>query len=139
MKYSIRLFVLAFIYVTLTTTIVAFPQSWISSRSDNCGPISGQTQEDFQNLKTLCEKGLPEKGVVSAAAVGEMLWIEVTREIADSIRADHLTAKQLILNWMKIWKTLSGSRSVIVYVLWGEIEIAKGDTTIFSGDVITFQ
>ena len=137
MRNLIALSVLAFICITLNTNMSA--QSMLPGKSDKCGPIGGTTQEDLRNLKTFCETGMPAAGVVSAAASGPQVWIEVTREIADSMRADRLTAKQLILNWMKGWKEVIGKRFVIVYVLWGEGEIAKGDTTIFSGNVVTIH
>ena len=124
---------------SMALVATGFAQPMLSGKSDVCGPIGGRTQEDLSNLVALCEKGIPKVGVVSAAAIGSMLWIEVTREIADSMRADRLTTKQLVLNWMKIWKDLSDSRSVNVYVLWKEVEIAEGDTTIFSGDVVTIH
>ena len=44
-----------------------------------------------------------------------------------------------MLNWMKAWKQLSGSRAVTVYLEWQEIEIAKGETTLFSGDKVTIR
>ena len=40
---------------------------------------------------------------------------------------------------MAAWKKLSGSLSVTVYVECQDVEIAKGDTTIFSGDKVTVK
>ncbi len=129
--------VILFCLVVMTTSV--FAQDFLSGKSVECGLIGGKTQQDLKTLTTFCEKVIPEGSVVSAAAVREMLWLEVDLATANDMRAHQLEAKRLVLNWMRAWKSFTGERSVVVSVLWGEIEIAKGDTTIFSGDVATIH
>jgi hypothetical protein len=52
---------------------------------------------------------------------------------------DSLTTEQVVKNWMAAWKELSGSLSVVVHVEWQDVEVAKGDTTVFSGDKVTIR
>ena len=59
--------------------------------------------------------------------------------MAEQMLADRLTSEQVVLNWMRGWKQLSGSSSVTVTVEWGDVQIAKGQTTLFSGDKVTFR
>ena len=59
--------------------------------------------------------------------------------MANAMRSDRLTAEQVVLTWMKLWRQISGHRSVNVYVEWKDVEIAEGDTTVFSGDVVTIH
>lgn len=129
------------VYVALIVgsfTQVAFAQ--VSGSSPTCGPISGQTRQDLQNVRTFCERGIPEKGLaVGAYGMESLLWVKVGREIANQMLTDRLTTEQLVKTWMKLWKALSGSQVVTVKVEWEDVEIAEGDTTIFSGDKVTIR
>ena len=68
-----------------------------------------------------------------------LLWVKVSRPMAEQMLADRLTSEQVVLNWMRGWKQLSGSSSVTVTVEWEDVQIAKGQTTLFSGDKVTFR
>ena len=74
-----------------------------------------------------------------AYAMDSLLWIKIPKSIADAFLADRLMAEQLIKVWMKGWKQESGRQTVTIYVEWGDVEIARGETTIFSGDKITIK
>ncbi len=68
-----------------------------------------------------------------------LLWVKVNRASADLLRLDPLTTKQLVLNWMKLWKQISESSVVTVEVGWKDVEIASGQTGVFSGDKVTIH
>ena len=108
-------------------------------RSETCGPIIGKTQDDLQNLREFCSNYMPEGMAVGALAGDSLLWIMVSRRIAEQMRADRLATEQLVLNWMRIWKGKSDSRAVTVWVEWQDVEIAKGETTFLSGDQVTIR
>ena len=109
----------------------AVAQDSFSGRSPTCGPIHGQTQQDLRNVEAFCSAGIPaELGVEGAEGMGSLLWIKIPRPVANVIRAmDSLDSERLILNWMRRWKQLSGSRVVTITVEWQGIEIAVGQTT----------
>ena len=109
----------------------AVAQDSFSGRSPTCGPIHGQTQQDLRNVEAFCSAGIPaELGVEGAEWMGSLLWIKIPRPVANVIRAmDSLDSERLILNWMRRWKQLSGSRVVTITVEWQGIEIAVGQTT----------
>jgi hypothetical protein len=108
--------------------------------SATCGPISGSTSADLEHLKAFCAEVVPKGlGVESARASEMLLWIEVPRGLADYMRSDRLTTEQVVKKWMANWKVQSGSVSVVIYVMWGDVEVVKGDTTLFSGDVVTIK
>ena len=105
-----------------------------------CGHIGGKTQQDLRNVEEFCSVGITTGATEGAYAMGSLLWIKLTRPMADQIRAaDSLDAESLVRSWMRRWKQLSGSRSVTVTVEWREIEIAKGETTLLSGDKVTLH
>ena len=126
-----------FVCIALVTTM--FAQQTPSGSSDTCGPISGKTQKDLENVRTFCEEGIVKGAAVGAYAMESLLWVKVSREMANAMRSDRLSAEQLVLTWMKGWRQISGHRSVNVYVEWKDVEIAEGDTTVFSGDVVTIN
>ena len=103
-----------------------------------CGPISGDKQKDLQNVKTFCDP-LPKGVIVGVSAMEMLLWVKVNRASADLLRLDPLTTKQLVLNWMKLWKQISESSVVTVEVGWNDVEIASGQTGVFSGDKVTIH
>ena len=67
------------------------------------------------------------------------MWVKVSRPVADYMRKDTLTTEQVVKNWMAAWKKHSGSSAVTVHVEWQDVEIAKGQTTILSGDKVTIR
>lgn len=116
---------------------VAAPKT--SAQTALCGPIEGKTTDDLNRLVTFCSKGLVPGTVVGAMAMESLLWLKVSREFADSMRADRLGAEQMVKTWMKIWRSIIGRPSVTVYVEWQDVEIAKGDSTMFGGDEVTIR
>jgi len=68
-----------------------------------------------------------------------LLWVKVGRNLANVMIADKLSTEQVVKNWMKGWKALSGSQAVTVYVEWRDVQIAQGDTSILRGDVVTMR
>ena len=113
-----------------------FAQQSFSGRSETCGPIVGKTKQELQNVQQFC-RAVPEGVAVGAYAVESLLWVKVTRNMAEAMRADRLGAEQLVKNWMTSWKNLSGSKSVTIQVEWRDVLIAEGQTTVFSGDRVT--
>ncbi len=53
--------------------------------------------------------------------------------------ANSLDAENLVRTWMRGWKQLSKSKAVTVNIEWRDIEIAKGETTLLSGDKVTIH
>ena len=67
----------------------------------------------------------------------EILWVKVSQTIAQAMLDDTLRAERLIKTWMRGWKKMTGSEVVTIYLEWGDVEIANGQTTAFSGDKVT--
>ena len=115
---------------------VVIAQRSLSGAAPTCGPISGHTQQDLDNVRAFCDT-LPEDTAVGAYATNAALWMTVDRSMADQIRADRQNAEQLVLGWMADWKRLTDAQSVTVTVRWGDIRLAKGETTRGDGDRVT--
>ena len=107
--------------------------------SPTCGSISGKSRVDLQNVKRFCSEGIPEQIVVGAYAMEEILWVKVSQTIAQAMLDDTLRAERLIKTWMRGWKKMTGSEVVMIYLEWGDVEIANGQTTAFSGDKVTMR
>ena len=132
---------------TLTAALVfaLTAAAWadVAGRSPNCGPVSGNTQEDLDAVMRFCAKGVAKSddlsmpSVTGAYAMESILWIKVGEDFARAMRADRLRAEQLVKIWMKGWKMERGQRVVTVNVEWGDVTIAEGQTTVFSGDKVT--
>jgi len=123
--------------LTLLAPSIALAQ--VAGKSPTCGPVSGKSAKDLANLLTFCKKGVTKGVAVGAYAMESLLWIKVPKDVADAFVQDRLTAEQLMKLWMKGWQQESGSRAVTIYVEWKDVEIAKGETTVFSGDKITIK
>jgi hypothetical protein len=54
-------------------------------------------------------------------------------------RLDRLSTENIVKNWMRAWKVLSGSQAVTVYVQWQNVDVVKGETSLLSGDVVTIK
>ena len=109
------------------------------SSSPTCGPIVGKSKADLQNVKRFCSEAIPEKIVVGAYAMDMMLWVKVNQTTAQTLLSDTLRSERIIRTWMKGWKQITGEPVVTIYVEWDDIEIAKGQTTAFSGDKVSFR
>ena len=115
----------------LLVTQVVIAQGSFSGESPTCGPISGQTLQDLDKVRTFCE-ALPKDTTVGAYATDSVLVVRVSRAMADQIRTDLPRAEQLVLTWMRDWRRVSGSQSVAVTIRWEEIRLARGrDDTVW--------
>ncbi len=121
--------------VLLAMEVVIAQRSFVG-RSPTCGQIGGQTQPDLEHVRTFCE-AVPRDEAIGAYATESTLWVQVSRPIANQMRADHLRTEHLVLTWMRGWRQQSGFQSVTVTVKWGDILLAKGQTTQSGGDQVT--
>lgn len=124
---------------TMVALVFCLSGQLIAGQNNPCGKVSGQTDTDKKNVAAFCTKGIAKGVVTNAHGMESLLWLSVTREMADSMRADKLSTEQLVKVWMKGWRLTTERKSVTVYVMWKDVEIAKGDTTLFSGDVVTIK
>lgn len=137
---KIAIGMLALTILGIITSLAPDMSAQISGRSPTCGYVNGKTQKDLDNVQKFCNGAIPKNsGVVSVMAMDSLLWVDVTRQVAEQMRADRLTTEQIVKNWMKVWKKLSGSQAVTVYVQWQDVDIATGETTFFSGDKVTIR
>ena len=104
-----------------------------------CRQIDGETQKDKENLSRFCNKGISKGAVVKAEAMDSLLWISVPKSMATAMMGDRLQAEQLVKVWMRGWRAETGRKAVTVYVLWEDVEVAKGDTTWTGEDRITVK
>jgi hypothetical protein len=109
----------------------------IMGPSPTCGPVNGKSSIDRQNVLTFCKENIVKGTVVGAEAIESLLWIKVSRDMADQMRADRLNTEQIVKNWMTEWRKITGSKAVTVYVKWEDVEIATGGNTALSGDRVT--
>ncbi|MDP3718821.1 MAG: hypothetical protein Q8T13_13735 [Acidobacteriota bacterium] len=110
-----------------------------SGVSKLCGPIDGKTPGDYKSLERFCSEGHVLGTVTSASAMESLLWLQVSRDFADAIRSDTLAGEKLVLNYMRGWRAVTGKASVSVKVQWEGVDIAKGDSTLMSGDKVTIR
>lgn len=105
-----------------------------------CGSITGKTRTDLRNVKIFCKQVVPEGGiVVGAYSMRELLWVKVSYEAAKVMQNESLATEQLVKRWMATWKLVCESEVVTIYVEWEDVEIARGQTTAFSGDKVTLR
>ena len=77
--------------------------------------------------------------ITGAYCMGMMLWLKVNQDMAQAMMADRLATEKIVRLFMRGWKVYSDSEVVTVYIKWDNIEIAEGQTTIFSGDKVTIK
>lgn len=77
--------------------------------------------------------------VEGAYATDSLLWVKVTRVMADQMAHDRLSTEQLVKTWMRGWKQITGRKAVTVTIEWRKVEIAKGQTTITGTDRVTVR
>ena len=70
-------------------------QGSASGRSPTCGPINGKTKQDLSNVKKFCE-AVPDGVAVGAYAMESLLWVKISRAMAQQMRTDRLTAEQVV-------------------------------------------
>jgi len=107
--------------------------------SESCGTLQGDTAADVANLRRFCSAGIVKGAILSARANESLLWLSVPRVLADQIRSDQLSGKELVSIWMRSWKINSGQKIVTVYVKWEDVEVAQGQASAFSGDTVTIR
>lgn len=109
-----------------------------TGHSPTCGPISGQSRDDLNNLSEFCRLGVAG-GVESASAAESLLWLKVNEEMAIVMTANRLQTEQLMRSWMRGWRAVTDRTAVTVTIEWGNVEVAKGRTTLSGGDRVTIR
>lgn len=115
----------------------AFAQE--SAQSQTCGPVSGKSKDDLAHVLSFCKKGIPTGVTSGAYAMESLLWIKVPKATADAFLTDRLGFEQLVKVWMKGWKQETDRKAVTVYVEWGDVEIARGETTLRGDEKVTIK
>lgn len=115
------------------------PPAATTGMSPTCGQLDGNTPADLDRLRNFCAQGILAGAVTSASAMDALLWLKVSEDLARAIRADRLKGEQLVLTWMKGWRQQWGRPTVSVTLEWRDVEIATGETTVFSGDQVTIH
>ena len=136
----VSILALSILTIAVPTSIPQEQKSF-SGRSKTCGPIVGKTAQDLQNVKVFCEAISEDfaREIVGSYAMESLLWVKINRGLANAMLADRLSTERVVKKWMRRWKNLSKSKAVTVWVEWLDVQIAKGDTTLFSGDKITIK
>ena len=133
-----RLFAITVLIVAAAAALAVAEVESYSGTSPTCGQIIGDSPKTLEALRSFCEN-LPEGAVVGAYAMDMMLFVKVDRDMAIAMLADTLSLEQIVLLWMKGWKLESENRIVTVTIEWGDVEIAKGQSTAFRGDQVTIR
>lgn len=121
-------------------TASARPAQTASPTFGACKTARGSTGKDLNNALAFCRQVvLKEMDIQGVIANDSIVHIKVVRDFANALMADRLSAEQLIIQWMSSWKTISGSSAVAVFVEWNDVEVAKGQTTLLSGDEVTIK
>ena len=122
------------ITVTLATLLAseAVSQGKFTDYSKTCGQIIGQTSQDLKNLKKFCD-GIQKswsENIEGAYCMQSLLWIKINRELATFMQFRRLDGEQLVRLWIKHWKRATGRDvGVTIHLKWGDIEVAKGNST----------
>lgn len=130
-----RLFAVMMFVTTVAALAAAESYSGISP---TCGQIIGDTPGTLEEVRSFCEH-VPEGVVIGAYALDMLLFIKVDEIMARAMLADTLTLEQIVRLWMKGWKIESDNTIVTVTIEWGDVEVAKGQSTAFRGDQVTIR
>ena len=98
-----------------------------------CGAIQGYTAEDLRHIRQFCDQAMTEEMAavtVSVNARESLLFVNVTRDLADLLRADRLTTDVILDLWLDTWRAITDRRAVTVTVAWQGADVVVGDTTI---------
>jgi hypothetical protein len=129
-------YILLFAVAFAVSSVSASAQ--VSGKSSTCGSVAGKTQADLDNVLKFCSAAVPKDlEVTGAFAMETLLWVKISRALANIMRNDRLSTEQVVKNWMKGWKGLTGKQAVTVTVEWQDVKIAEGTTTLLSGDKVT--
>lgn len=108
--------------------------------SPTCHQVEGKTTADYERVLKFCSVAVPPAlDIQGVIAMDSLLWIKIGRPLANVMRQDKLSAERVVKNWMTVWRSLTGRPSVRVTVQWQDVDVAVGDTTIFSGDRVTIK
>lgn len=129
---------LALVVALTPTSVMALH----SEDSPTCRKAYGESKEDLDRALTFCADTITDnisgfiEGVIAQQTI---LTVKVDRRLADGLVRDRLSTESIVKAWMRAWKKLTDSKAVTVYVEWGDVQIAKGETTLFSGDVVKIK
>ena len=98
----------------------------------------GQTQQDLANLERFCSH-VPTGFATYAYSAKLVLSIGVPHEIADYMVDVSWKTEILMESYLALWKEISDSDSVMVYIEWEGEEIAGGFTSVLTGDLISVR
>jgi septal ring factor EnvC (AmiA/AmiB activator) len=110
-----------------------------SANTRTCGPIAGMTATELGQVRRFCD-AWTEPGLIVGAYAGEsMMVLKISADVAAEFRDDRFFAERFVRLWMNAWKTVSDRRVVTLVVEWGDVEIARGQTTGAGTDRVTLR
>jgi hypothetical protein len=137
-RLQIRRVCAVLIIAAITTACSGRAAESFTEQSATCGVVTGPTEVDVNRALLFCQAVAP--GMVQGVHADEsVLRIKITRDGADEMRADNLTAEQLVKTWMRGWKMISQRNVVVVNVDWEDVRIAEGSTTMTGRDEVTIR
>ncbi len=120
----------------------ATEETQVVEDDEYCQVIIAKDTDSMVAAQAFCLMLVPaiEAGfmIEGLGAGGPLLDIRVGKDVADGFLADKLMGKQIVLDWMKAWKSLGEWSSVVVTIYWKDVKIVEGDTTVLNGDVVTY-
>ena len=101
-------------------------------------PIVTDSRDDDRHAREFCRRAIPEGLATSLMAKESILWVNVSAS-ARTMMLDRLRTEALVKRWMDHWKQITNRNVVTVNVMWSNVEIAVGETTLFGGDQVTVR
>ena len=115
------------------------PQAVYSAKSATCVEVHGHTPTDRDRALAFCARGVSSGTVTGVIAMDTLLWLKVTPAIAGAMRQDRVASEQLVKNYLRGWRFHTGRNAVSVYLELGDVELARGETTLLGSDAVTLR
>ncbi len=127
--------VLALVVAAMLAPVAAYSDHLIQVVDESCGVIIGRDQADIEAATTLCSVLEDGPRLVRIVADGRFLSLEIDEDTAREALANKPWFKNTVRDLMAIWRGLTQSESIVVWVYWTDTLLAKSGKPAYSDDL----
>ncbi len=99
-----------------------------------CSDSHGESAKDKEIAAKICKRYNSIDDIRRISVQETIIYVDLTRDFFDLMRADKLKGTGLVRNWMRHLKELAGMPAVTAWVYVDGQKVIKGQTAFFSGE-----
>jgi hypothetical protein len=123
------------VWIVLMGMQTSSPPS-VTGTSLLCGSVTGRTVRDRDDAIGFCSDEITPGVITDLVADNSTVRIRVTARLADAMREDRSSGEELVVKWLRRWRTVTSGTAVTLLVESNGVEIVRGAASADRADQV---